>query len=79
MIAAIMAALVAIATRGECFEEGHYPTDVANMAMVTGYVSIDNCVLPTTAELTAGKMCRMAAILANTDDIACIGEGVEIR
>lgn len=78
MIAAIMAALVAIATRGECFEADRYPTDAAAMAMVTGYVQIDSCILPTTAELTAGKLCRLAVILSNTSDLACRGGGIEI-
>lgn len=73
MIAAIMTALVALATRGECLEADGYPTDATEMAMITGYVQIDGCMVPATVELTAGAQCRIAAILANSTDMACRG------
>ncbi len=64
MIAAIMTALVAIATRGECLEADHYPTDATELAMVTGYAVIDGCALPTTAELPREALEQMAKTLA---------------
>lgn len=77
MIAAIMVALALLAN-GDCPPAEHYPTHAAAMATITGYVQIDACVLPTTADLAAGKQCRIMAILSNTSDVVCFGDGIEI-
>ena len=43
----VISAIVAVSTRGECYPADQYPTDVSE---ITGYVVIDNCSIPTTAE-----------------------------
>lgn len=57
MLEAILAALVAIATRGECYEADRYPTDTSD---ITGYVVVERCTIPTTPELPAKTLCSMA-------------------
>lgn len=72
MIEAILIALVAIATRGECMDADHYPHAEPDATYV---IVGKTCVIPTAPELPAHTLCRMAQDLADPtgagNGIAC--------
>ncbi len=74
LVEAVLAALVAIATRGECYEAARYPADQASD--ITGYVNVDGCAIPTTPELSREALCSIALQLA---DPTGQGRGINCR
>ncbi len=74
MLEAILIALVAMSTRGECLEADHYPTPEASEVE---YVFVGDgesrCAIPSIPELPPRVMCTIAWDLA---DPTGLGDGI---
>lgn len=72
MNAAILAALLAMATRGECLEADHYPTGIVDATYVLLGEDL-SCAIPTTPEISPRTACDIAWTLA---DPTGLGDGI---